>query len=115
MNRKKILEHLQYFIAGFILIITGIQNVQSYAFVGYINILIGVFLLVSIILLRITRTPFDYLKPILYSVEGIGFLMAMYLYLLKDTQFLHYMFLLAAIGNFISAYVFTKRLGKAFK
>lgn len=117
-NRKEFLAKLQNALAGFLIFLNGIDSFQDYPVVGFINIILGTGLFSVYMLSKKDKFNNDYIKPLVLLAESIGFFLVGYVYVLKDSEYLHYVFYLGAIGYLVAAIIKFRKIlsnGKSLK
>ncbi len=117
-NRKEFFAKLQNALAGLLIFLNGIDSFQKYPVVGFINIILGTGLFSVYMLSKKGKFNNDYIKPLILLAESIGFLLIGYVYVLKSSEYLHYIFYTAAIGYLVAAIVKFRKIlsnGKSLK
>ena len=105
-TRKHILHSVHHFLAGALLILKGITKFgQEKPAVATLFILFGIIILVYFIYVLAKRSELRGLNITIHVLEGIAALFTAYIFYVEGATYLPYLFLLAALGFFISAYV----------
>ena len=108
-NIKYLLIELQYLLVGLLLGANGLVNLQEYTGPALVNILIGVCLIFIFLYIKIKELRLNNLEIIAITAEGIGFLVAGYIYFKNGSHYLPYIYYLAGAGYFIAAVVKTRK------
>lgn len=111
-KRDHLLKHLQYILVGFLLAINGLNSFPDYFGPALLNMIIGIALIFTFLLVLRKKLRQDYLEPLAMIAEGIGLFIAGYIYFKDGSHYLPYIFYFAGAGYFIAALI---RSGKSIK
>ncbi|MCE3281270.1 MAG: hypothetical protein K0Q66_7 [Chitinophagaceae bacterium] len=106
---KKILDPIKHFLIGLALTLKGIDKIGHHAVIGSIILGFGIIILACFVYLLITKRASSRFDLVLHWFEGIASLFTAYIYYDEGSKYLHYVFLLAAIGFFISVYMHSRK------
>ena len=109
MNKKvQRINALQAFLVSLLLVLNGFNVYGEYPWIGTLNIIFGCFILIYAINTFRGKSNPTY-KGISLFMEGVGLLLAAYIFHDKDTDYLHFAFVLAALLCFTgAAFIFRK-------
>lgn len=96
-KKKPIAENIQFILVGFMLILGGMQY-GNYPLQGYFLMFLGCSLLGYAFYTLITHRRNFLLKLLAMTGELIALLTAAYILYRNDTNYLHFLYLLAAFG-----------------
>jgi hypothetical protein len=108
-GNKKILHSLHHFLTAAILITKGIDKIGHHSVIGATLLLFGLTILVYFIYTLFQEQHNQRLEYVVRWCEGIVALLMAYLFYSEGKTFLPFVFLLSAIGFFISIYVYHKK------
>ena len=108
-GKKQLLHSIHHFLSGTVLIIKGVDKITHHAFIGSLLLLFGVVILTFFIYTLIKKQHGENLELVVRWFEALVALFMAYIFFSEGRTLLPYAFLLAAIGFFISIYVFRKK------
>ncbi len=107
-EKKHLLHSIHHCLTAAVLIIKGIDKIPHHAFIGSLILLFGVIILAYFIFTVIKKHPDKHLEPGVRWFEALVALFMAYIFFSEGKSILPYAWLLAAIGFFISIYVYYK-------
>lgn len=96
-SKKPALESIQFFLVSLMLILSGFQH-GNYPVIGILLISLGTFLIGYALYIRITRRRNPVLKIFALCGEFVALLAASYILYRNGSNYLHMLYLLAAVG-----------------
>jgi uncharacterized membrane protein YfcA len=106
VNKNPKLHSLIHFLAGFSLTLKGYDKLSHHHMViGSIILAFGIIILSYFFYVLLKKHPNKKLDLIVHWFEGFAALFTAYVFFAEGAKYLPYVFLLAAIGFFISIYV----------
>jgi CHASE2 domain-containing sensor protein len=113
-GRKQFLHSLHHFLAGAMLIIKGIDKISHHhVFMGSLILLFGIMILSFFVYTLIAKQHGHRLELMVRWFEALVSLFSAYLFFSEGKKWLPYFSILAAIGFFISIYIFHKKKRQA--
>ena len=105
-------EKVQTILAGFLLILNGNSILEDFLKTGILLLVSGGLLLLYFfaVSLRIPQDPI--IKPLVISLEGIGFLATSYILFKLGKIYLPYGYLLAAVICFFGVFIICRRINR---
>jgi TRAP-type uncharacterized transport system fused permease subunit len=114
-GKKHLLHSVHHLLTGAILVIKGIDKISHHAFIGSLFLLFGV-LILGFFFYSLSRKHLSgRLELMVRWFEAFVCLFTAYIFFTEGKTLLPYAFLLAAIGFFISIYVFHKQQKQAIR
>jgi hypothetical protein len=107
-GKKELLHSIHHFLTAAILITKGIDKIGHHLVIGGLMLLFGVIILGFFIYSLASKQHHDKLELIVRWFEAFVSLLMAYIFFTEEKKFLPYIFLLGAIGFFISIFVFHK-------
>ena len=108
-GRKNLLHSIQHLLVSFVLILKGLDKFShGHTFIGSILLIFGLVILGYFIYLARKKKHSLLLDNMVHLFEALTALFVAYLYYTEGSKYLHYVFLIAALGFFIAIYVSSK-------
>ena len=109
VGRKQLLHSIHHLITGAVLIIKGVDKISHHPFIGGLILFFGVVILSYFIYALNKKQHSHNLELVVHWFEALVALFMAYIFFSEGKTFLPYVFLLAAIGFFISIYLIYKK------
>lgn len=109
VGKKHLLHSFHHFLTGAVLTIKGVDKISHHAFIGSLILLFGVVILSYFFYTLIKKQHNQNLELVVRWFEALVALFMAYIFFSEGRTLLPFAFLLAAIGFFISIYVFHKK------
>ncbi|WP_373056856.1 hypothetical protein [Zunongwangia sp. H14] len=107
-TKKEKLEIVQAVLVALLSLFTGFQNRLQFPFIGIINILLGIILIIGIIAFVKKKAHLN-IKAVALATEAFSLLFAAYMYFSNGKQYLPYAFLLAALLCLAGVFIMLKK------
>ena len=104
-GKKQLLQSFTHLLIGIALTLKGWDKIAHHPVIGSIILAFGIIILLYFFYLNLKKHPNEKLDLIVHWFEGIAALFTAYIYYTEGSRYLHFVFLLAAIGFFVSIYI----------
>lgn len=108
-TKKRVLNSVKHFLLSFIFIIKGFIKLDHHSLIGSILLLFGIIVFGFFIYSLRQREPNEKFILAAHWFEAIAALFMAYIYFTEGATYLPYVFLLAALGFFISIFMHHKK------
>ena len=113
VEKKKLLHSIHHLLIGLALILKGVGKFAHHPILGGLIICFGLIILTYFIYLSYKRKESRAMHILMHLFEGFASLFTAYIFFAEGKQYLQYGFILAAIGFFISVFVYVRRHKKS--
>ena len=108
-RKKKLLHSIHHLLIGIALILKGFSKFAHHQVLGGLILCFGLIILSYFIYLSIKQMESRTMHILIHLFEGFASLFTAYIFFVEGKKYLQYGFLLAAIGFFISVYIYITR------
>ena len=108
-GKKKLLHSIHHLLIGIALTLKGLSKFAHHEVLGGLILCFGLIILSYFIYLSIKRMESRTMHILIHLFEGFASLFIAYIFFVEGKQYLQYGFLLAAMGFFISVYIYIIR------
>jgi hypothetical protein len=108
-GKKHLLHTIHHLLTGGVLVIKGFDKVGHHPFLGGLMLLFGVLILSFFVYTQVKKHLSYHFELMVRWFEALVALFVAYIFFTEGKQWLPYVFILAAIGFFISIYVLHKQ------
>jgi uncharacterized membrane protein len=108
-RKKQLLHSLTHLLIGIALTLKGADKLSHHPVIGTIILAFGIIILLYFIYINANKHHSDKLDLIVHCFEGTAALFTAYIFYEEGAKYLQYVFLLAAIGFFLSIYLHNKK------
>jgi hypothetical protein len=109
VGKRKLLHSIHHLLIGIALILKGLSKFAHHQVLGGLIICFGLIILSYFIYLSIKRKESRTMHILIHLFEGFASLFTAYIFFVEGKKYLQHGFMLAAIGFFISVYVYIMR------
>lgn len=109
IEKTRIVHSIHHFLVGFSLTLKGITKISHHPVIGSIILLFGLIILAYFLYVLLRSHPAEKLGHIIHWFEALASLFTAYIFFEEGAKYLPYVFLLAAVGFFISIFVSHKK------
>jgi FtsH-binding integral membrane protein len=107
--KRHLLHSLHHLITAAALIIKGVDKISHHAFIGSLILLFGVLILSFFFYTLFKKQQSQNLELMVRWFEALVALCIAYIFFTEGKTLIQYVFLLAAVGFFISIYMFHRK------
>ncbi|HRI19652.1 MAG TPA: hypothetical protein PLA68_01805 [Panacibacter sp.] len=111
-KRAAVAEKLSHYLTGFIVILKGIdkaEHFKEHPFIVILLFILGAFIIVATYFHHFFERKVKEFKTLIHITEAVVLLLVTYYYFEEGKTALSFAFLVAAIANFIAAFVLYKK------
>jgi hypothetical protein len=108
-GKRQLIHNLQHFLTGAVLILKGIDKFPHHHFIGGLIFSFGLIILIYFVFAALRKVHSPAMHIMIHLFETVVYLFTAYIFYSEGSKYLHFVFLLASIGFFISAIVAYKK------